>query len=736
MNEFLKQFLVESREFVEQASEGLLRLERSPDHAELLDAVFRAFHTLKGGAGIVEFPAMERAVHAAENILSDARSGRHALTALRVGNCLGCLDQVVKWLDTIEQSGELPTDAEAAADIIVGRSEAAAGGAPATAAPSGIAEPEWVTNLLRQHTLLAAPPAAAVRFVPDFDCFFNGEDPVARMTALPQLLAMDLEPVSAWPKLNALDVYRCNLVLTALTGAAASDLNLHMKGCSGEYEIVLIDAAPASDRQPALPIRACEVLAEQAKSLAGTQSHNFIGRVTAAGLTAANVLRFCRRPNQARLIAGITDQCLVDNSPQSLQDAIARILEEPSAAIPEAAVARDAPQRAESGSRTVRVAAERIDALVRLTSELTVAKNAVGHLAKMARAQGNSLAGELKDCHGTLEHLVRDLQKAVLGMRVLPLRSVLQRFPRIVRELSASQGKPLRLEIEGDETEADKAIVEMLFEPLLHVVRNAVDHGVESAPLRAQRGKAAIATLNMRAARHGDQVLIEIRDDGGGVDVERVRQVARERGLVSEDVLRTMSEVEVVALIFAPGFSTATKLSALSGRGVGMDAVRTAVERIGGRVSIDSRPGLGTAIRILLPFSVMMTRVMTIEAGKQIFGIPLDAIVETVRVAPDALADLGAAQALVLRGRTIPIVELDRTLGIAHASRAANQATVVITASAGQWVGIRVDQLGEQMEVILHPLDGLLSGIPGIAGTTLLGDGRVLLVLDIGALLQ
>ncbi len=236
-----------------------------------------------------------------------------------------------------------------------------------------------------------------------------------------------------------------------------------------------------------------------------------------------------------------------------------------------------------------------------------------------------------------LERLISELQASVLNMRVLPLRSVLQRFPRIVREMSLTVGKPLRLEIVGEDTEADKAIVEMLFEPLLHLVRNAIDHGVESAELRTARRKPAAAVLHIRAARQGDQVLIEIQDDGGGVDVDRVRQVAQDRGLVSPEHLGTMTEESIVELIFAPGFSTAAKLTELSGRGVGMDAVRVAVERVGGRVSIHSRQGLGTTIRILLPFSVMMTRVMTVEAGDQIFGIPLDAIVETIRVPRDSI---------------------------------------------------------------------------------------------------
>jgi two-component system, chemotaxis family, sensor kinase CheA len=732
MNDFLKQFLTESREFVEQAVEGLLALERTPDDAELLDAVFRAVHTLKGGAGIMEFAAMERAVHAAENVLSDARSGRQPLTGPRIGNCLSCLDQIVQWLDLIEETGDLPQNAEPAADIVVRRFEAAAAKPLATATRNDLVDPSWSTDLLRRHRSLAASATAAVRFIPDPDCFYRGEDPIARMTTLPGLLAMELEPVGAFPPLNTLDPYQCNLVLTTLTAASVQELNAHMKGCAGEFEVVAIESTQTDQRDSSLSGAARDVLTAQIALLRDTDSQNFIGRVASAGLTAANVLRFSGRPDGAELIARHTEQSLAENAAQPLQDAIGRVLSGASAGTHAAAPS----VRAASGNRTIRIDADRIDALVRLTSELTVAKNAVGHLFKLARAQGNSLAGALKDRHGVLEHLIGELQTSVLKMRVLPLRSVLKRFPRLVREMSLTLDKPLTLNVEGDDTEADKAIVEMLFEPLLHIVRNALDHGVEGTELRRSRGKPAVAVLQIRAARQGDQVLIEVQDDGGGVDVERVRQVALARGVVSEERLREMSEANIIELIFAPGFSTATQISEISGRGVGMDAVRTAVERVGGRVSIDSRAGLGTTVRIFLPFSVMMTSVMTVHTGDQIFGIPLDAIVETVRVPKNSIAGLGAAHAIVVRDRTVPVLELSGALGMERANPSEAEATIVITTAAGQYVGIQVDRLGEQMSVILLPLDGLLSGTPGIAGTTLLGDGRVLLVLDIGAMLQ
>ncbi len=710
MNEFLTQFLIESRELVEQATEGLLVLEQSPRDAERLDSVFRAFHTLKGGAGIVEFAAMEQAVHAAEEVLTRARSGKHVLTPALVGDCLACLDKVVQWLEIVEQTGELPS-------------------APAESTP----DDAWLASLLDRNSGLRARAATALHFIPAADCFYHGEDPLERVTSLPELLALDCQPLTAWPPLNSFDPYQCNLVLTALTAASTDEVSAHMLGHSGTCEIREIIPAQAATREGALSPYALEILSAQLALLTHANAGNFAGFVASAGVTAGNVLRFCGHGDAAAIVAQATEQSLAEGASDSLRNSITQLLSAKPRAVAEAPKPAG---KTEATAQTLRIEAGRVDALVRLTGELTVAKNAAAHVAKLAQEEGNSLAGLLKERHLVLNRLVAELQESVLAMRVLPLRTVLQRFPRVVREMSANLGKPLKLEIEGDDTEADKAIVEMLFEPLLHIVRNAIDHGIEDADERTARGKPAMALVRILATRQGNQVHLEISDDGGGIDLDRVREVAKARGVATEEDLRAMSEMDIIDLVFAAGFSTATQVTELSGRGVGMDAVRTAVERVGGRVSIESRTGHGTTVRFSLPFSVMMTHVMTVEAGGQMFGVPLDAIVETISVPRTAIKGIGAAQAVVLRNLTIPVIDLASVLALRGETRADGDATIVITVVAGQHGGLRVDRIGERLEVILKPLDGLLSGIRGVTGTTLLGDGRVLLVLDIGELLQ
>jgi len=611
MNEFLEQFLLEARELAEQATGELLALEKTPGDAARLDSAFRAFHTLKGGAGIVDFTAMSRAVHAAEGALSAVRSGDLSVSPELITDCLAAIDQVAQWLDEIQATGDLPAAPDKAADAVIAR-------------------------------------------------FGYQADPARR-----DEVVRPAEPVT-------------------LSDAARRILD--------EQLLLIAEAAPDGRE----------------------------GRFASAAKAAANVLRHASLDADAALVAQAGDD--------ELADVISRVLGAQQAANAAAA-------SSDTASRTLRVDVQRVNALVNITGELIVAKNAIAHVAKLAEESGNALAPALRGEHARLERLTSGLQHAVLSLRVLPLRTVFQRFSRVVRELAVNLSKPTVLAIEGEDTEADKAIVEMLFEPLLHVVRNAMDHGIETASERAASGKPVNGSIRLSAQRSGEHVVVEVQDDGKGIDTAKVRASAASRRIVADDALSAMSDEDVVDLIFMPGFSTAHEVTGLSGRGVGMDAVRTTVERIGGRVSVESRPGHGSTVRFTLPFSVMMTRVMTIEAGGQMFGIPLDAVVETVRLPRDRIQAIGEAGAFVVRNRTIPLINLARALGRERSEPNAAEAIAVIASITGQLGAIEVDRLGERMDVMLKPIEGLLSGTPGIAGTTLMGDGRVLLVLDLQELL-
>lgn len=608
MNEFLEQFLIEGRELVEQATRDLLELEQRPADKERLDGAFRAFHTLKGAAGIVEFEPMSRALHVVEDALSAVRSGKQAVSPRLISSCLASLDQVIAWMRAIEAGDDLPTGADVQADKIVALFEAA-----------------------------PAQPTA---------------------------------PVEGGVYAHAHDLLESQRLLGAISFETAGGEAMR----------------------------------------------------SAAFKTGANVLDAIGLKAAADRLRG--------SDPAAVSRELLDVL------FTEAKAALTAPViEGERGEqiRALRVEVSRVDALVKLTGELTTAVNAIGHLADRARAESGELGQSLSDQHAVLQRLTSELQRSVLNVRVLPMSHVLQRFPKLVRDISVELDKAARLIIEGGDTEADKAVVEALFEPLLHVVRNALDHGVESAETRAERSKPAVARIVVRARRDGDAVIVEVEDDGAGIDVARVRALAIERGLAPAEEIEALSDDEAARLIFTPGFSTASTVTAISGRGVGMDVVKTAIARLGGEVELENMPGAGMLVRFRLPFTIMMTRVLVVEAAGQLFGVPFEAVVETVRRERSELTAIGKGQAFVYRDQTAPVIDLAQALSIGSAAEGA--ALIVIT-ETGERAGFMVDRVDGALDVMLTPLEGLLAGMPGVAGATLMGDGQVLIVINPDQLLD
>jgi two-component system chemotaxis sensor kinase CheA len=569
----------------------------------------------------------------------------------------------------------------------------------------------------------------ALRYVPSPDAFFQGHDPMKVVAGLPRLMAVDLALTDPAAALDTMNAFNCGLEILALMEAPAAGVRTALLDAPGKTEIIELTSPAMAKSEENLQSKAMSLLEAQLLVLREPGPGGLAGRLAAAGRTAVNALLSLGRPGPAADVERATATAQTERKADPLIAAIERGLGAP--ALPERPKSNGPVQPV--APRALRVDMDRIDALVKLIGELIVVKNAVGHVSKLLRNNQDpaAAAATLREQHALFDRLATELQTAALRIRVLPLRSVFRRFPRLVREISGAVGKTVRLITEGEGTEADATIVDALFEPLLHVLRNAVDHGIESPEQRASAGKPAMGTLILRALRDADKVKIEVEDDGGGIDVERVRAVARARGMATAEALAAMTDAEAIDFVFAPGFSTAAAVTDLSGRGVGMDSVKTAVERLGGTVTLETRFGTGTTVRLILPFSLMMTRVMTVEVAGQVFGLPLDSVMETIIVGRDLIAPIGAGRAFVLRDRTVPLVDLADTLGIVRDVSGESHARIVVVLAAGQIGGLEVDRLGERMDVMLTPMDGLLGGMRGVAGTTLLGDGRVLIVLDV-----
>jgi two-component system chemotaxis sensor kinase CheA len=401
------------------------------------------------------------------------------------------------------------------------------------------------------------------------------------------------------------------------------------------------------------------------------------------------------------------------------------------------ALAADTPEAAAPrAARSLQIPAEHIDRLAGLVDELVAAKTALGELSVEAGrgAALDRIVAGLAARRAQFDRLVERLHATVLDLRLVPLSPTLRRLPRLVRQAAAELGKSVELVIDEDGARADKAVVEGLFEPLLHLLRNAVDHGLEGADDRLTAGKPATGRLTLSVRPRAETLLVEVADDGRGINLERLRAAALARRVASEGELQAMSEGETLALIFRPGFSTAATVTSLSGRGVGLDVVRSAIAALGGTVAIASTPGAGTTASLTLPISIAMTRLLVVRSGDDLYGVPMDNVVETLRVAADRIAPIRAGRALVIRDVVTPLFDLGALLrGPGPDWAADDHRLVVIRGEAGPFA-VRVDEVLQPMDTVMRPLSGLLAGMPGVVGATLLGDGRVMLALDLAEL--
>jgi len=654
MSDLLEQFLIESRELAQQATEDLLALERDPADEAHLDGAFRAVHTLKGSVALFDFGPMERALHAAEDLLDAVRAGRLTAGHDAITPLLDCIGTSESWIEAIARTGRLPDDAPARGRRLEEALQLPLNGDAGTSLTRPIKpDPAWLPDLTMAEASAiaeaqaAGQPVTALRYVPAPDCFFLGDDPVALVRTVPGLIALRLRTREPWPD-GIFDPFACNLIIELLSTAEEEAVRQVFRFVADQIDTATL-AAPAI----APPAPPGEPARDDATGAVG---------------------------------------------------------------------------------RSLRVDTARIDALLDLVGELIVAKNSLGHLVAQLGEADPRLARAFGESQAEIAALAEAMHHTVLGVRMTPLARTFRRLPRLAREAAAGLGKLVALDIRGEAVEADKTIVDGLFDPLLHLLRNALDHGIEDPVARAESGKPATGRITVEARSEGGGVVIEVTDDGRGIDPARIRQIAMERRLMSEAAIGALDDASAIQLVFQPGFSTASAVTALSGRGVGMDAVRTAVEGLGGKVTLASRPGAGSTIRMVLPQRASVTTVLLVRMGTEIFGVPMEAIAETARIPADSILPLRHGEAFVLRDRTVPLVRLPSLLDRPAGPRG-DIAQVLVTGTGADRIGVEVDGFAGRTEVLLRPLAGLLSGMPGLLGTALLGDGQVLMVLDLPELI-
>lgn len=626
-----------------------------------------------------------------------------------------------------------------------------------------------------------------VRYVPGEQCFFSGEDPLHLVSKLPALEMFHTQPREPWPGPESFDEYRCLLVFTVATRATVAELEHLFRYVREEIELAVVGAdslaallapPPAPVSAPPSPILAAARAALEAQLRAMTveiPSNQFAARVASAAAVATSALLALGADTQALPVA--VQACLEQSDTAPLVGAIRAGLEstapvpatgpDPTAPNPTAApgdpvvdvsraeaagpdLSEPAQPRADPGTaggaqpragrpggRVLKVDQATVDRLLDLVGQLVVAKNGLPFLAAEAEEQwqARALARRIKDQYAVVNRISEELQTAVMDVRMLPMSTAFERFPRLVRDLARTLGKEVELTWSGEETAADKDIIEMLADPLVHLVRNSLDHGIEPPDVRVAAGKSPGARLQLRAAQEPDAVVIDVLDDGRGIDPELVRRRAYERGVIDEEQLAGMTDQDAVNLVFAPGFSTAERVSDVSGRGVGMDAVRASVGAAGGTVRLTSSIGEGTHVQLRMPLSMAVSRVMIVTVRGQRFGVPIDIVTETVRVPPSQVRRIENQAVLVLRDSVIPLIDLARALEIPGEAADPERVSVLAARLDGLEVGLVIDAFHEGAEVIVKPMEGVLTQVGPYSGTALMGDGTVLLVLDVRGVL-
>ncbi len=863
-NQVYEQFILEGRELLQRIGDVLITLEETGGDSLLLNELFRQVHTLKGNSGLFDLPAMTRLLHAAEDLLSQIRDGQIDYDPQTADLLLESMDIVSMMFDQLEGTGQIEFDtiqqAEDKTKAIRSRlSEGAIEQKVEEPQPKGLTKELLPLNTIPEAIRMGAVREALegkalhfIRYSPEPESFYKGEDPFFLVRQTPQMLWGKVYLREEVSDLGMIDIFRCMVDFELLTSSDIEGIKEHFKYVTDQIALVglkptdliipvgthnggpvygdfvaeardylrdgnlevfrnavrgllelsaeglyvasalrwimlLIDYMPMSrayiealvkgietleppqfdsipeevprkEAKVTPPEELYKILIMQAKVLytlkaerdPTTKEGKLKGVITSldralssAGMDSAlgefrAMLQTVNVAHIEPLVSWIKKTTEVHHpgtadkapvlEPSSTEQVDAKPTEE------ERAVAR--PSGTEQGAigKVLRVEEHRIDRLMNLIGELVVAKNSLPYLAQRAENLYGQpeLAKELKGQYQVINRIAEEMHDAIMQVRMVPVSAVFQRFPRLVRDVSKRLNKKVRLHIEGEQTEADKNVIEALSEPLIHIIRNSLDHGIELPSQRVKEGKDEVATITIRARHEADQVLIEVSDDGCGIDIEKVKHKAYTRGLITEQQLDSLSEGEALNLIFLPGFSTLETASDLSGRGVGMDVVRTTVDSLGGTVRVSSVRGRGTTVSISLPLSMAVSHVLIVESGGRRYGIPMDTVVQTLRVHRDAIHWIKGRATTVIRQRVVTLLSLNELLDIdsQHLLNEEGEFAVVVLSVRGEMVGIMVDRFDETADIILKPLTGLLSMVGVFSGTAIMGDGSVLLILN------
>ncbi len=692
--EILQDFLVEAGEILELLSEQLVELENDVDNADLLNAIFRGFHTVKGGAGFLALHELVDVCHGAENIFDLLRNGQRTVNSELMDTILAALDTVNDMFALVQNGEPLVT---ADANLLAELRRLSVPEGQEVAAPVQVATPDAEASAPAEFS--SSDEMSEDEFERLLDELHGGGGP----SAVP---VTDVGPAN-----HNSDVSPANHNSDDISDDEFESLldELHGQGAF---------SAEVSNSNTASSASSDEINDDEFESLLD-ELHGK-GNAPKAGVTASLPVEKTSSPTPNKKIT---------EAEKPASKAVSKLAAKPTSKV--APVSKKPSQSPVSqGETTVRVDTKRLDIIMNMVGELVLVRNRLTSLGLLSDDEN------LNKAVSNLDAVTTDLQGAVMKTRMQPIKKVFGRFPRVVRDLARSLDKDIQLILEGEETDLDKNLVEALADPLVHLVRNSVDHGIEKPDVREALGKPRQGSIVLSASQEGDHILLTIKDDGAGMDAEKLKSIAVDRGVLDVEAAARMSDKEAFSLIFAPGFSTKTEISEVSGRGVGMDVVKTKITQLNGTVNIDSEMGVGTVLEIKVPLTLAILPTLMVVVGKQTFALALAAVNEIFHLDLRNTNRVDGQLTIIVREKAIPLFYLDQWLVRNYVDKPRDKGHVVIVQVGNQQIAFVVDRLIGQEEVVIKPLDRLLHGTPGMAGATITSDGGIALIIDIPNMLR
>lgn len=714
LGEFIEFYLLDSQEQIEKLGAGLLQLEKEGGNIGLINDLFRSAHSLKGASGTMGFTPIVALTHAAEDLLDNLRQGKMEVSLDMIDILLAVTDRVKAMLGQVEQRQEIAVEFE---DLVASMRDLLNGEKPneqnKAQIPQKDAEDSGFVPMNFELT------EAEAEKVSDAQSLGRGVYQI-NVKLVPNTLMKAVRAVMAVQRLEGM-----GSVVKLLP--SVEDLEV---GHSEEFFMLVLSDEPREEiRRELLEI---------------------------SELAEVIVRAY---PNTANL-KGKDDEILNNVIPVEAPAAEGEAVKSDSKAATEETAPGPVPVKtANSGAKgvskaggtpvpdtgavegntqvhTIRVDTVRMDNLINLVGEMVITRTRLVQIGLDLKSQytTDSMVNNLNEANVYLGRLMNDLQESVMRLRMVAIGTVFNRFPRLVRDLAKKTGKEIDLVLKGEDTELDKTVVEVIGDPLMHLIRNSVDHGIESPEERKAAGKPEVGTITLNAYHEGNHIAILISDDGAGLDLDKIRQKAISKGLIGER--EELSERDMANLIFLPGFSTAEVVTDISGRGVGMDVVKKALNNLGGMVDITTRRGKGSTFTIRLPLTLAIIQALLVEVGQEIYAVPLSSVLETLLVNRQDIKTVGSLPMVQLRGNTLPLISLQEKFDLPAPETESSEVFVVVVGFADKALGLIVDELRGQQEVVIKSLGDFLNNLPGIAGATILGDGKVTLILDIGSLIQ